>query len=82
MVMSHIKLDEEMEMKTKCITKRPPRIDAAQIGSKKMEFQLELRNRFETLQELDDIDTMSETIIDMIQQSVRRVGKAINKPLN
>ena len=50
------------------MTNRPPRVDATQIGSKKIEFQRELRNRFETL-ELDGIDTMSETITDMIQQS-------------
>ena len=61
--------------------KRPPRVDAAQIGSKKIEFQLKLRNRFETLQELDDFDTMSETITDMIQQSASTVAQAINKPL-
>ena len=40
-----------------------------------------LRNGFETLQELDDIDTMSATITYMIQQSASRVAKAINKPL-
>ena len=41
----------------------------AQIRSKKIELKLELRNRFDTLKELDDIDSMSETITDMIQQS-------------
>ena len=64
------------------MAKRPPRVDAAQIGSTKIEFQLELRNRFETLQELDDIDTMSETIRVMIQLNSSRVAKTINKPLN
>ena len=62
-------------------TKRPPRVDAAQIGYQKIEFQLELRNRFETLQEQNDIDTMNETITDMIQKSASRVAKVINKPL-
>ena len=57
----------------------PPRVDAARIGSKKIKFKLELRNRFETLQELDDIDTMSESITDMIQQSASREARAINK---
>ena len=75
LVMSTIKLDVEVEKK-QLKTKRPPRIDATRIGSKKIEFQLELRNRFETLQELDDIDT----ITDMIQQSTSKVAKAINKP--
>ena len=59
----------------------PPSIDVAQIGSKKIKSQRESRNRFETLQDLDDIATMSETTKDMIQQCASRVAKAINKPL-
>ena len=78
LVMSNIKLDVEVE-RTTLMTKRPPRADATRIGSKKIEFQLELRNRLETLQELDNIDTLSKTISDMIQQSASRVAKAINK---
>ena len=50
------------------------------IGSKKIECELELRKRFETLQQLNDIDTMNETITYMIQKSESRVAKAINKP--
>ena len=53
LVMSNIKLDVEVEKK-QLMTKRPPRVDATRIGSKKIEFHLELRNRFETLQELDE----------------------------
>ena len=63
--LSTIKLDVQVERK-KCMTMRPPRVDITQIGSKKIEFLLKLRNRFETLQELDDIDTVSETITGMI----------------
>ena len=63
------------------MTKRPSGLDATHIGPKKIEFQFELQNRFETSQELDDIDTMSETITDMIQHCVSRVAKAVNKPL-
>ena len=66
MVMSNIKLDVDVERKKK-MTKRP--VIAAQKVSKKIEFQLLLRNRFETLQELDDTDTMSDIITDMFQQS-------------
>ena len=75
--MSNIKLDLEVERK-----KRPPREDATRIGSTKIEFQLELRNRFETLQELNDIDTMRQTISDMIQQSASRVTMSINRQQN
>ena len=80
MVMSNIKLNVGLEMKNP-ITNRPPSVDATHIGSKKIEFQLELRSRFVTQQELDDIDTTRETIIDLIQQSASRVAKVINKPL-
>ena len=44
LVMSNIKLDVEVERK-ELMTRRPPRVDATRIGSKKIEFQLELRNR-------------------------------------
>ena len=70
--MSNVKLGIEVE-REKLITKRPPRVEVAQMGSKKIEFQLEPINRFETLQELDDIDTMSEAITDVIQQRASRV---------
>ena len=62
------------------MTKRPPRVDVTQIGSKKIKFQLEMKNRFQTPQELDDIDTTSETITDLIQQSASKVAKTISKP--
>ena len=62
LIMSHIKLGVEVERNTLMI-KRPPRVDAAQIGSKNSEFQLELRNRFEKQKEVNDIDTRSESII-------------------
>ena len=74
--MSNIKLETEW------MTKRPPRVDATRIGYKKSEFQLELRNRFETLQELDDIDTMSEAITVVIQQSASRIAKAFKSHIN
>ena len=65
-------IDDQEATKIRCHTNR----------IKKINFQLELRNRFETLQELDDIDTMMVSISDMIQQSASRVPKAINKPRN
>ena len=66
LVMSNIKLDVEVESKNDDLEATKSRCHRR---SKKIEFQLELRNRFETLQELDDIETISETITDMIQQS-------------
>ena len=46
LVLSNIKPDADVERKPLLI-KRPPRIDATRIGSKMIEFQVELRNRFE-----------------------------------
>ena len=73
LVMSNIKLNVDVERK-RIMTTRPPRVDATRIGSQMIEFQLELRNRFETLQEPDNIDTLSETITYMIQQSASMVA--------
>ena len=58
LALSNITLSVEMERKT-LVTKRPQTVVATQIRSKKFEFQLDLRNQFEILQQLDDIDTMS-----------------------
>ena len=54
------------------MTKMPPRVDATRIGTKKIEFQLELETTYPTRQ---DIDTMSESISDVIQQSASKVAK-------
>ena len=43
-VIINIKLDVGVERK-KWMTKRPPKVDATQIGSKKIEFQFEWRKR-------------------------------------
>ena len=64
--MSNIKLDVEVETK-QIMTKRPARVDTIRMGPKKIELQLELTNRFEALQELDNIHTSSETITDMFK---------------
>ena len=52
LVMSNIKLDVEVERK-EMMTKKLPRVDATRIGSKKTEFQLELRHRVETQTKTD-----------------------------
>ena len=44
MVMRNINLNVEVERKS-----RPPRVDTRQIGSKTIEFKLELIKRFETM---------------------------------
>ena len=42
-------------------------------------FQLELKNRFTALQELDDIDTLNENITEMIQQMATSIAKQNTK---
>ena len=44
MVMRNINLDVEVERKS-----RPPRVDTRQLGSKTIEFKLELIKRFEAM---------------------------------
>ena len=63
------------------MNKRPSRVYSTQLRPKKLELQFELKNRFKILQELDDIDTISESITYMIQQSVVTVASLINEPL-
>ena len=55
--------------------KKPPKVDTREIGIKKNDFQLELKNRFTALQELDDIDTLNENITEMIQQTTISIVK-------
>ena len=62
------------------MNKRPSIIYTKQIGSK-IEFELEVQNEIEILQELNDINAMSEVITVMIQQRTTRVTKATEKPL-
>ena len=59
--------------------KKPPKVDTREIGIKKKEFQLELKNRFTALQELDDIDTLNENITEMIQQTATSIAKQNTK---
>ena len=66
--MNNIKLDIEVERK-QIMTNRQPRVDATRIGPREMEFQFELLDRFEALQELHDFNTVTETITDMIQKA-------------
>ena len=76
MVLSNIKLDVEVE-KDKMMTKS--RCHANRIKEDRILTRIE--NRFETLQELDDTNTISETITDTIQQSASIIARAVKVPL-
>ena len=79
MLMSNIRLDTKAERKKLLRKKKPPKVDTREIGIKKNEFQLELKNRFTALQELDDIDTLNETITETIQQTATSIAKQNTK---
>ena len=79
MLMSNIRLDTKAERKKLLRKKKPPKVDTREIGIKKNEFQLELKNRFTALQELDDIDTLNENITEIIQQTATSIAKQNTK---
>ena len=79
MLMSNIRLDTKAERKKLLRKKKPPKVDTREIGIKKNEFQLELKNRFTALQELDEIDTLNENITEMIQQTATSIAKQNTK---
>ena len=77
--MNNIKLGVEMEIKTiddQETTKSRYHTDRIKEDLITTRIQKPIRAK----QELDDIDTMSETITDMVQHSAPRVAKTINKP--
>ena len=79
MLMSNIRLNTKAERKKLLRKKKPPKVDTREIGIKKNEFQLELKNRFTALQELDDIDTLNENITETIQQTATSIAKQNTK---
>ena len=80
MLMSNIRLDTKAGGQKLLIKKKKPRtVDTREIGIKKNEFQLELKNRFTALQEMDDIDTLNENITEMIQQTATSIAKQNTK---
>ena len=79
MLMSNIRLDTKAERTKLLRKKKPPKVDTREILIKKNEFQLELKNRFTALKELDDIDTINENITEMIQQTATSIAKQNTK---
>ena len=75
MLMSNIILHKKAERTKLLRKKKPPNVDNREIGIKKNEFQLEPKNKFTALQELDDIDTLNENITEMIQQTAISIAK-------
>ena len=79
MLVSNIRLDTKAERKKLLRKKKLIKVHTREIGIKKKEFQLELKNRFTALQELDDIETLNENITEMIQQTATNIAKQNTK---
>ena len=78
MVMSSVKLDTKAERK-KLIKKQTPKVDPTLIRSRKEEFQVELKNKFDILAETEDLDTKSKMLTETIQQCATSVAKEASK---
>ena len=65
MVMGSITLNTRAERR-KLLNKTRTRVDTQIIGAKKNTFQLELKNRFTTLEEHDDMDSLNKNMTEMI----------------
>ena len=55
------------------------RVDTQFIGTKKNMFRLELNNRFTSIEERDDIDSLNKSMTEMIQQSAMSIAKQTKK---
>lgn len=78
MLMSSVRLDTKQERR-KLVSKKQPKVDTTLILSRKQEFQIELKNRFEILQDTDELDNNNEKLIETIQQSATAVAKEDTK---
>ena len=83
MVMGSIALNTRTERR-KLLNKNTRRtiVDTQMIGTKKNTFKLELKNRFTTLEEPDDMDSLNKNMTEMIQQSAMRIAKQTKKQKN
>ena len=56
--------------------------DHRMVMTKKNTFQLELKNRFTSLEEHDDMDSLNKNMTEMIQQSELSIAKQTKKQKN
>ena len=76
MVMGSIPLNTRAERRKLLNKNTRTRVDTQMIGTKKKTFQLELKkNRFTTLEEHDDMDSLNKNMTEMIQQSALSIAK-------
>ena len=80
--MGSITLNTRAERRTFLNKNTRTRVDTQMIGTKKNTFQLELKNRFTTLEEHGDMDSLNKNMTEMIQQRALRIAKQTKKEKN
>ena len=79
MVMGSITLNTRAERRKLLNKNTRTRVDTKMIGTKNNTFQLELKNRFTSLEEHDYMDSLNKNMTEMIQQSAMSIAKQTNK---
>ena len=75
MVMGSVTLNTRAERRKLLNKNTQTRVDTQMIGTKKNTCQLELKNWFTALDELDDIDSQNKNMPEMIHQSSMSTAK-------
>ena len=79
MVMGSITLNTRAERRKILNKNTRTRVDTQMIRTKNNTFQLELKNRFKSLEEHDDMDSLNKKMTEMIQQSAMSIAKQTKK---
>ncbi|XP_072033242.1 uncharacterized protein [Amphiura filiformis] len=80
MLLCKMKIDTRLE-RQKLLRPKHRKADLENLKTKKEEFQLELKNRFQTLQEQEDtdLDSWNDQLVDIIQESALKVAGRARK---
>ena len=81
-VMGSITLNTRVERMKHLNKNTRTRVDPQIIGTKKNTFQFELKNRFTSLEEQDDMDSLNKNMTEMIQQRAMSRAKETKKHKN
>ena len=79
MVMGSITLNTRAERRKLLNKNTRTRVDTQLIRTKKNTFQLELKNRFTSLEEHYNMDSLNKNMTEMIQQSAMSITKHAKK---
>ena len=79
MVIGSVTLNTRAERRKLLNKNARTRVDTQMIGMKKNTFQLEPKNRFTTLEEHDDIDSINEDMTEITQQCAMGIANQTKK---